>query len=84
MKRRMVLSLFGGILIATSIAGATLGTAQAQKQPDMREALEALRTAKRALDDAGGGKGGHRVAAIKLVEQAIEQVKSGIEYDKSH
>ena len=29
-------------------------------------------------------KGGHRVAAMKLLKQAIDEINAGIEFDKTH
>jgi hypothetical protein len=53
-------------------------------QPNMHAALTSLQQAKDALRNATSDKGGHRVAAIKLIEQAIAEVKAGIEYDRAH
>jgi hypothetical protein len=44
----------------------------------MANALEALQTAKRELNNAVADKGGHRVKAIDLVNQAITEVKLGM------
>jgi hypothetical protein len=51
-------------------------------QPHMQSALEALRNAKRELGEATSDKGGHRVRAIRLVNQAIGEVERGIRYDR--
>ena len=48
-------------------------------QPHMQAALEFLRNAKSDLERATTDKGGHRVNAIKLVDQAIDETKKGIE-----
>jgi len=48
-------------------------------QPHMQAALEFLRSAKSDLERATTDKGGHRVNAIKFVDQAIDEVKKGIE-----
>jgi hypothetical protein len=48
-------------------------------QPHMQAALEFLRNAKSDLERATSDKGGHRVNAIKLVDQAIDETKKGIE-----
>jgi hypothetical protein len=48
-------------------------------QPHMQAALEFLRSAKSDLERATTDKGGHRVNAIRLVDQAIDEVKKGIE-----
>ncbi len=82
MKKR-AMGFVGAMMIAASIGAFAAHEAHAG-QPDMREALEKLRGARQALNDSPGGKGGHRVEALKLVDQAIDQVKAGIEYDKTH
>jgi hypothetical protein len=48
-------------------------------QLHMQAALEFLRNAKGDLERATSDKGGHRVNAIKLVDQAIDETKKGIE-----
>ena len=48
-------------------------------QPHMQAALDYLRNAKSDLERATTDKGGHRVNAIKLVDQAIDETKKGIE-----
>jgi hypothetical protein len=53
-------------------------------QPHMQAALQALEEAKRHLLEASHDKGGHRVKALKLTEEAIEHVKEGIRYDRTH
>jgi hypothetical protein len=58
--------------------------AYAEKQPHMEHALKDLQNAKKQLEEADHDKGGHRVKAIDLINQAISQVKEGIEYDNTH
>jgi len=48
-------------------------------QPHMKAALEFLRNAKSDLERATTDKGGHRVNAIRFVDQAIDETKKGIE-----
>ena len=55
-----------------------------EEQPHMQAALEALRNAKRELDDATSDKGGHRARAIRLVNQAMGEVERGMRYDNRH
>jgi len=71
------------LLIAGLIVGGFVG-AWAEKQPHMRAALNSLHKAKMQLEKAEPDKGGHRVKAIELVNQAIEEVRMGIEYDDRH
>ena len=72
------------ILAAGAVAVAGLGavggfTAARADQPHMQSALADLRAARAELDVARADKGGHRVTAIGLVDQAIGEVKAGIE-----
>lgn len=61
-----------------------IGCATGQGQPHMRAALDELRAARGELQAATADKGGHRVRAIELVDDAIEQVRRGIEYAATH
>jgi hypothetical protein len=57
----------------------SVDAARMPDQPHMQAALEYLRSAKSDLEHATSDKGGHRVNAIKLVDQAIDETKKGIE-----
>jgi hypothetical protein len=46
----------------------------------MQNALSALQEAREQLVAAAPDKGGHRVAAINLVDQAINQVQMGMQF----
>jgi hypothetical protein len=71
------------LLCAVLVSGFVIGRASAD-QPHMQAALEHLRAAKGELDRADTDKGGHRVRALKLVNEAIEQVEKGVGYDRHH
>jgi flagellin-like hook-associated protein FlgL len=77
MKARIALSLVT-LLMAGVIAGA------APDQPFMQAARADLQTAKSELQRATPDKGGHRVKALTLVNQAIAQVNQGIAFDRRH
>ena len=53
----------------------------ADPQPKMHTALDHLRSAETALQNAAHDKGGHRVKALALTREAIDQVKAGIKFD---
>jgi hypothetical protein len=53
-------------------------------QPHMQAALDNLQSARSNLEAATEDKGGHRVKAIDFVNKAIEEVRKGIEYDRTH
>jgi hypothetical protein len=63
-------------IMATS--GVLIQSAQAGYQPHMVNALDDLRAARHQLDVAADDKAGHRVRAIAIVDNAIEEVKAGI------
>lgn len=84
MKRR---TWSGGLLILSIMATVTmLGCSYHGEgpgpggQPYMRNALSALQEARQQLVQAVPDKGGHRVQAINLVDQAINQVELGIQF----
>jgi hypothetical protein len=66
-----------GALILSASAGYTVAQVN---QPHMQNALGDLRAARSELQVALADKGGHRDAAIGLVNQAISQVHQGIAY----
>ncbi len=64
-------------LTGTLATGIFVGQAVAQ-QTHMYAALDALRTARSELQSALANKGGHRVKAIALIDQAIAETNQGI------
>ena len=56
----------------------------AEPQPHMKAALKDLEQAKAQLEKATPDKGGHRVKALELTNQAIEEVKKGLAFDNKH
>ena len=79
MKRKIQIAALG----ATLALGAAIGQALAA-QPHMDAALSALQTARSELNAAIADKGGHRVKALADIDDAIHEVKAGIEYAKTH
>ena len=53
-----------------------------ERHPEMMRALHALEHAKGDLEKAAHDFGGHRAKALELTEQAIQEVKAGLAYDK--
>jgi hypothetical protein len=53
-----------------------------EKHPQIREALESLRNSKERLEHAAHDFGGHRVEAIKAIDEAIRQLEICLKYDK--
>ena len=68
-------ALLGGVFLAGQVTA---------DQPHMHKALAQLQGARAELNMAIADKGGHRVKAIELVDQAIAEVQAGIEYDRTH
>lgn len=70
--------------LAISLAGtAIFGAGMVHgRQPHMQAALDHLRDARAQLEQASADKGGHRVKAIELINQAIDEVQAGIRYDR--
>ena len=81
LSRRSVVST---ILPATLLGLLLPKRAKAEDQPHMREAIEALRSAKRELEAATADKGGHRAKALRLVNDAIAEVERGMKFDNRH
>ena len=71
-------------LFATTLAFQAVPTADADKQPKMRDALRSLKAAAAHLQKATPDKGGHRVNAIRLTNEAIAEVEKGIAFDNTH
>jgi len=93
MKNRLVISSIAGLAILGS--GAVVATnayAQArpvrsthqtiERHPDLQRALSALHRAYTNLNDGARDFGGHRAAAERLTNQAIEQVQQALRDDK--
>ena len=68
--------LLGLSLAMVFSAGIVIGA-----QPHMEAALNSLQSAKSELLLAKGEKGGHKVRALKLIDQAIMEVQAGIYAD---
>ena len=68
-----------GSLVAVSFSLLGAGTAYAV-QTHMLNARDDLNNALNELQVAVPDKGGHRVNAINLVQQAIDQVNQGIQF----
>jgi hypothetical protein len=67
----------------TLASGVFIGQALAY-QEHMHAAMDALRTARSELEAADANKGGHREAAIRLVDQAIDETRAGMEFAHDH
>lgn len=70
-KKNLLTALAATVLFAIGCASG---------QPHMQAALDHLNAAKSELQAATSDKGGHRVKAIELVNDAIVQVERGMEF----
>lgn len=72
------------VTLVATLGVTELRVARAEQQPHMVNALKDLRSAKQSLKSATADKGGFRVKAIALVDQAIDEVQKGIDFDNKH
>ncbi len=61
---------------------ATQNSFSGVEHPEMDAAIESLKDARKHLDDAKRDFDGHRAKAVKLVDDAIAEVRLGIASDK--
>ena len=53
-----------------------------EPHPEIREAIESLRRAKEHLEHAAHDFGGHRVEAIKAINESLRQLNDCLKFDK--
>jgi len=82
MNRRSI--LVPGLFILLLALGYLVGCATGGGQPHMQSALDHLQSARSELSAAEANKGGHRERAIRLVDDAIDQVQRGMEFARTH
>ncbi len=80
MKRSLIAALCAGLMVTAFLTG----QAYADRQSKMHDALDHLRSAQSLLEDASRDKGGHRVRALRMIRNAIDEVQAGIDYDNRH
>jgi len=61
---------------------AAVPAAQREGHPEIREAIASLRRAKDHLEHAAHDFGGHRVEAIKSIDESLKQLQDCLKYDK--
>jgi hypothetical protein len=71
-------------MLLVLVVGIQTRSAVADNQPNMQSALGALESAYGSLERATADKGGHRVKAMSLTRQAIDETKKGIKFDNRH
>jgi hypothetical protein len=83
-RSRIVLALCLSFVLGSVFFIGRQTAAAPADQPHMQAALSALETAQQELAAAQADKGGHRVKAERYVHDAIDEVRRGIEYDRTH
>jgi hypothetical protein len=82
-SRRNFFKIAAAGAAAASVVAVSTTTADAY-QGNMERALSSLYDALGSLREASSNKGGHRVNAMNLIQQAIAEVNAGIEYADDH
>jgi uncharacterized membrane protein len=84
--RHAVFAIIVALICALAGTGAVLSKStptpsmsSQRQQPQMESALNYLHQALQALNSANPDKGGHRNRAINAVQEAINQVKAGMQ-----
>jgi hypothetical protein len=67
---------------AAAVQPAAAPAALPEPHPEIREAMESLRRAKDHLEHAAHDFGGHRVEAIKAIDESLHQLQECLKYDK--
>jgi hypothetical protein len=83
MSRRDLVATAAVLPLAAAVSATTAEATHRQQRVhdrNMEAALADLQSAREHLQRAGGGAGGHRAEAIRLVQAAIDQVEEGIDF----
>jgi len=67
---------------ATTPQPAAAPAALPEPHPEIREAIASLRRAKEHLEHAAHDFGGHRVEAIRAIDESLHQLQDCLKYDK--
>ena len=67
---------------AAAAVPAAAPAAAPEPHPEIREAIESLRRARNHLEHAAHDFGGHRVEAIKSIDESLRQLQDCLKYDK--
>ena len=84
MKLSTTAMLAAGAVALTGLGAVGGFTAAQAAQPHMQAALADLQSAKAELQQAVPDKGGHRVNALNLTNQAIAETRAGIGFAATH
>ncbi len=87
--RSKITAAFSVAIVLTGLSFYSLGVhaqneRMGRKEPHLSAAFGHLEQAKGELEKAAPNKGGHRERAMKLVDQAMQEVREGETYDLQH
>src|SRR5579871_567293 len=80
MQRRNVLHILGTGALASALLLCSDAARAEEHHPHIREAIKALREAKKDLKERAKIFGGHGEKALKAVDAAIEQLEKALEF----
>jgi len=78
--KRMILAILTAIAFAFVLSMPI--TAQKEEHPNIQAAIHHLEEARTNLQNAAHDFGGHRSAALKHVNEALEECHEALKYDK--
>ncbi|MBX7220586.1 MAG: twin-arginine translocation signal domain-containing protein [Blastocatellia bacterium] len=84
LTRRNVLKVLSTLPLAGAFLTSYFSEPVKADQRNMHQALNALERAQRELRQATDDKGGHRAKALRLVDDAIAEVRQGMSFDRRH
>lgn len=76
MMKKILITLFLSSVVMLSFNQ----SAFAMRQPAMERSLQVLQNAERILRKARPNKGGHRYKALKHIQEAMYEIRAGIEF----
>ena len=82
--RNRVIEVLSTLLLLAGMGLFAQNRQMARHEPHMSAAIGHLQQAKEELQRAAPNKGGHREKAMELVNQAIQQIQEGEQYDEQH
>ena len=82
--RNRIIGVLSTLLLLAGMGLFAQNRQMARHEPHMSAAIGHLQQAKEELQRAAPNKGGHREKAMELVNQAIQQIQEGEQYDEQH
>ena len=82
MTRRSVSVASAAALAGLIVSTNTMALAEGrERHPNIRRAINALRSARNDLEHADHDFGGHRVEAMQAIDRAVEQLEVALRFD---